>query len=81
MVILVIAAWIACAIVAFSNHTLPILLFWSIPVVFMVPLLIWMRWHYDDEPHAFTLPRPRRLSHLSRHQRQAALQLLRWLYR
>ena len=77
MVILFTVAWIACAIVAFSNHTLWILLLWSIPIpAIMVPWLIWMRWHYDNERHVFTLPRPHRLPHLSRHQRQAALQPL-----
>jgi len=81
IVILFIAAWIACAMVAFPNHTLWILLLWSIPILCMVPMLIWMRRHYNDEQHGFTLPRPRQLSHLSRHQRRAALKLLRWLCR
>jgi hypothetical protein len=42
-------AWIACAIVAWSTHTLGTLLVWSIPIpVIMVSLLISMRLLYRD---------------------------------
>ena len=64
---------------AYSNHTLWILLFWSIPIpAIMVPWLIWMRRRfYNHRAYIFRLPRPRRASHQSRHQqRQAALQPL-----
>jgi hypothetical protein len=61
MVILAAIAWIACAVVAYSTHTLGTLLIWSIPIpVLMVSLLISMRLLYLDRAHAFTLQRQRR---------------------
>jgi hypothetical protein len=77
VILLTVVAWIACAIVAFSNHTFLTLLCWSIPIpVIMVPLLFWMRWNYSDRWRVFTLPKLHGSPHLSRHQRQAALQPL-----
>lgn len=54
-------AWIACAVVAYSTHTLGTLLIWSIPIpVIMGSLLISMRLLYLDRAYAFTLRRQRR---------------------
>ena len=65
-------AWVISAIFAALDGTLWILLLWSIPMaVVMVFWPSWMWWHYSDEVHTFTLPRPRRLPHLSPRQRQA----------
>lgn len=77
MVIPLAIAWIACAIIAFSNHTLGMLLLWSIPIPgVMVPFLWWMRWYHHDEPHAAAVPRPRRSPRPSARQRHAVLQPL-----
>ncbi len=72
--ILFTAAWIVCAIVAYSNHTLLILLLWSIPIpAVMVPGLIWMRRRfYYNRAYIFRVSRPRWASHQSRYQRRQA---------
>jgi len=77
VVILLPIAWIVCAIAAYSDRTLGMLLLWSIPIPgVMVPMMIWMRWRYNDRVHIWAPPRPHRSPHQGRRQQQAALRSL-----